>query len=600
MAINIYKTEDIDDYLRKMAEKEEPLATLLIAALKKPLLQREESARELKKLPADAPEWLVNKFDVCLARGETFHKFSPDAQLNTQVGHVYDWLKAAQQNGETFTIDKLQKLGSLDASVVAANKYFTAQNHKNKNVFEDDADTKTVMTFEDGSRIVQLLTTKALRREGPAMNHCIGGGGYDRSLRQGICTFYSLRDEKNQPHATFQVMTDNNSLHQCKGKGNQPPIQKYMPMVSAFIMREKFNIKESVRHTGIIRASDGQYFNIYDPPETLSIEGNLDLSGCTNLKRLPQNLFVSGDLSLRDCHLLTGLSGNISARNIYVGIYNESITSISGNISVADRFTINNCYALKTITGSINSGDSLSIRDLPALTSITGSISSRDDISIKNNPALACLYPRSMRTEGNISIDNCPALVTISGNMTASTRLAIGDCPALISLSANIEANDRLYLDDSLASVTEISGKISSSDRLDLKGLTALETLSADIDVKNTLCMDGLKNLTTISGKISAAKSIYLDGCSSLTTLPEDMTVGEYLDLRNCTSLKSIPSALKLKEGGSIWTDVEHFKEVLKAVAYFNKKYGEPKPVFDFLRRKKQEPSRMPFSRACI
>lgn len=63
---------------------------------------------------------------------------------------------------------------------------------------------KTVYDWPDGWTIKQL-GAEALGKEGEQMGHCVGGQGYCNGVEAGDTLIYSLRDEKNQPHATIEV-----------------------------------------------------------------------------------------------------------------------------------------------------------------------------------------------------------------------------------------------------------------------------------------------------------------------------------------------------------------------------------------------------------
>jgi hypothetical protein len=72
------------------------------------------------------------------------------------------------------------------------------------NAPQDEADAAEEVVFEwpDGWTI-KKLGPEALGREGELMGHCVGG--YCTDVRNQNSHIYSLRDEKNQPHVTFEV-----------------------------------------------------------------------------------------------------------------------------------------------------------------------------------------------------------------------------------------------------------------------------------------------------------------------------------------------------------------------------------------------------------
>jgi hypothetical protein len=146
----------------------------------------------------------------------------------------------------------------------------------------DGEGEETVMAMGDGFRIVQLLTPTALDREGVKMGHCIGQGGYDGTLRDGSCTFYSLRDAAGEPHATLEVDTKEHALLQCQGKENKPPVAKYLPHLARFIEQQRYRLEAQACHTGLVE-SEGRYYSIFALPVSVrpwtpSAEGAYSLS----------------------------------------------------------------------------------------------------------------------------------------------------------------------------------------------------------------------------------------------------------------------------------------------------------------------------------
>jgi hypothetical protein len=49
-------------------------------------------------------------------------------------------------------------------------------------------------------------TEMHMAREGNLMHHCVGG--YVHAMKQGTSEFYSLRDQKNEPHITVEVPSE--------------------------------------------------------------------------------------------------------------------------------------------------------------------------------------------------------------------------------------------------------------------------------------------------------------------------------------------------------------------------------------------------------
>src|SRR4051812_39310229 len=165
MPVNLIDPADVSLFLTLQAEGDAELAGWLELALAKSLRRRENSATEIFQLPADAPPWLKQKWDG----GGPFHRFIPDAELADRVHHVRDWLVSARAENAPFLKRrnergeplKLRNL-DLDAACNAADKYFARLNRSVGGPVTDDGHAKTVMSFADGHRIVQMLTPEAL------------------------------------------------------------------------------------------------------------------------------------------------------------------------------------------------------------------------------------------------------------------------------------------------------------------------------------------------------------------------------------------------------------------------------------------------------
>jgi hypothetical protein len=68
---------------------------------------------------------------------------------------------------------------------------------------EEQSRGKIVHRFDDGWTVRQLRDAEEARDEGDAMGHCVGS--YGRQIENGDSAIFSLRDHKNQPHATMEI-----------------------------------------------------------------------------------------------------------------------------------------------------------------------------------------------------------------------------------------------------------------------------------------------------------------------------------------------------------------------------------------------------------
>ncbi len=204
MAFNVINKEAVRDFLSHFALDESTRAHLM-TALEKPLLQREENLRRVERLPRQAPQWLVSKWN----NGTVFHEFVSDNIPPDKIAHIRDWIKGAMLNNADWTHKtdqkgrprKLLKLATIEQAYAEADKAMKLQAETLRNKFgqntnfeaeEANGDIETIMSFEDGHRIVRMLTPAALKKETAFMGHCIGQGAYDEAVQGDELRFYSL------------------------------------------------------------------------------------------------------------------------------------------------------------------------------------------------------------------------------------------------------------------------------------------------------------------------------------------------------------------------------------------------------------------------
>ena len=302
MPANLIDPHSISAYLESFLPSDPQATSLLKLALGKNLGKRPENLQEIHELPEDSPDWLRAKWP----EGGPYHQFVADSGLNDKVQHIADWLKVAVQNQEHWLgrVDNTGKpflfinINSLEEAYSEADKAMRQLNQKHAAQLAPEGEgEKTVMELNNGFRIVQLLTPSALDREGFAMGHCIGQGAYDKRLKNSSRQYFSLRDNKNEPHVSIEVDVASHAVTQCQGKENKPPVGKYLPYLQAYLRQEKYKLEASANHTGLVEA-DGEYHDIYNLPERLEVGGGLDLQG-TGITRLPEGLKVGGNLYLQ-------------------------------------------------------------------------------------------------------------------------------------------------------------------------------------------------------------------------------------------------------------------------------------------------------------
>ena len=159
-------------------------------------------------------------------------------EITSEIEHILDYFVA---HNEPL---KLRKI-SYSQARAASEKWIEQLNKKSNEIIELDEDVKVVLNFEDDYKLVQLIGEDAFKREGTLMSHCVA------SYFNRESEIYSLRDDKNMPHATFEK--NKKDINQIKGKGNGEIHPRYIKYVLKVLEYFKMNIKESeLSHLGYI------------------------------------------------------------------------------------------------------------------------------------------------------------------------------------------------------------------------------------------------------------------------------------------------------------------------------------------------------------
>lgn len=173
-----------------------------------------------------------------------------------EIEHIIDFLHSHMAPR------RLQKMSYKQAKE-RSEKWVAALKKKGNDIIETEADIETVHQFKGGGRLVKLITKSAYAREGFLMSHCVssyhGREGYE---------IYSLRDHKNQPHATFGVIRKGKTIEQVKGKGDGPIHPKYIKPVIKCLEILGMELRESeLSNLGYVdlRAYGDEFYNWVNP-----------------------------------------------------------------------------------------------------------------------------------------------------------------------------------------------------------------------------------------------------------------------------------------------------------------------------------------------
>lgn len=168
-------------------------------------------------------------------------KTNPENQ--TEIEHIIDYLNSDKR-------PKRIKFMSYDEAKANTEKWTNTLRKKGADIVETEQDVSVELDFGDGMKLVKLVGEAAFKREGFLMRHCVGSyyGKNDMII-------YSLRDYKNEPHATFEV--NDRNTQQVKGKGNGDIHPKYINYVLKSLKHFGTEVRSSeMRNLGYLDLND--------------------------------------------------------------------------------------------------------------------------------------------------------------------------------------------------------------------------------------------------------------------------------------------------------------------------------------------------------
>ena len=225
--------------------------------------------------------------------------------LSTAIQTDAEWLQDTDENGIP---KRLLNIATFDDARQRANKAITAHLSRLQSNFNKDSGFKdyveaghieVIKEFDDGYKIVQLLTPYALTVEAETLEQCMNRGEYKEKLKRPDVIFYSLRSPENKAVATLELI--DGKLQQCEGRKNFLPEKRHIPYIAEFLKENQIKIGDINGRTGFAIV-DGEYVAIPELPEGFTYEGNLHFSQNPWLSGLSKNLHVTGDLKIFSCN----------------------------------------------------------------------------------------------------------------------------------------------------------------------------------------------------------------------------------------------------------------------------------------------------------
>jgi len=172
-----------------------------------------------------------------------------------EIEHIIDYFHARKEayenKGKSFNLKKMSYKQAKDL----AEKWIKTLKKKGRDIVETEVDTETVLDFKNGIRLVRLVGASAFKREGHLMSHCVASyyGKNDIEV-------YSLRDAKNNPHCTIEIVKNKDSINQIKGKGNGSIHPKYIKYVIKILKYFNKDVRKSeLTHLGYDEINDNLF-----------------------------------------------------------------------------------------------------------------------------------------------------------------------------------------------------------------------------------------------------------------------------------------------------------------------------------------------------
>lgn len=208
-------------------------------------------------LPADAVERIISAFEG----GEKF--FAPGAALVTRflatASDTMDFVCSLPAHDRR--VKRIERMSWTDAEIMSASWHeaLARAGKKSRNLI---AGTERVMELDAGVHVSELLTAKALKAEGGAMGHCVGG--YWDRVSSGETRIHSIRDANGLPHVTIELgrspqlkLPDGSFVSidrspapgksevaevasgwravQVRGKSNNPPVERWKKYLDRYL-----------------------------------------------------------------------------------------------------------------------------------------------------------------------------------------------------------------------------------------------------------------------------------------------------------------------------------------------------------------------------
>ncbi|MEJ2741494.1 MAG: hypothetical protein P8176_03160 [Gammaproteobacteria bacterium] len=165
----------------------------------------------------------------------------------------------------------------------------------------------------------------------------------------------------------------------------------------------------------------------------LVLNGDLDLSGCTDLSALPNRLRVNGKLNLADCTGLTALPDNLKVGQNLDLQGCTGLMVLPNNLKVGESLFLRDCTSLSALPDNLTVGGSLSLTDCTRLKALPENLRVGTDLDLTDCTDLSVL-PDRLSVGGSLNLQGCARLGALPDHLRVGGDLNLQGCKGLSTL----------------------------------------------------------------------------------------------------------------------------------------------------------------------
>ncbi|TFG96266.1 hypothetical protein E4H12_11450 [Candidatus Thorarchaeota archaeon] len=278
----------------------------------------------IREVPADAPDWAK----VAVEKQELF-AFQPSQELNDTLEQITHYLAAAADDAVKSPspdqkivaqreLDAFPKAENLDVIKKKSDEFFKRGSRK---AGREIAGMEQMFDAGDGFVWYKLVDEEAFRREGKALQNCIGSIYTAARMKRDNQMIAVLKTSSNESAAAMRINIAKKEMEEVKGKNNKPPIERYMTATIAFLNQMKlkpgYNAMYDLKNAG--------YYYDEDKEDILTKAQAIQrFVTTTPIAKVGQGLTLTkGDVSNKT--LFQDLYGNLLGRHRSFSRYQEPV-----------------------------------------------------------------------------------------------------------------------------------------------------------------------------------------------------------------------------------------------------------------------------------